>query len=275
MEEDTKKVLLSLRKEKILISKMVYADEIDSFLLFNSLKDKFKETSNNTNNLINTLFKNYSYDELFSYISERIENTEIGDEKLSELFTLISLINSKYLNNDSNNFDNDYIPSKFLVYNYGLYLWFLKENNCDDKFKNAIREDLVIKLTNSNVMRKYFAGDFKEIEDYFYIKNCNSIDERHFVNTSLVSLLGGEIKLSNKFEMFEGILDDTSYNSRKEMLKLEYAAICLMMMEQGIIVPVEPVECSDFSKNIIKESSELVEKYKNKENNGKKKIISL
>ena len=33
MEEDTKKVLLSLRKEKLLISKMVYADEIDSFLL--------------------------------------------------------------------------------------------------------------------------------------------------------------------------------------------------------------------------------------------------
>ena len=132
-----------------------------------------------------------------------------------------------------------------------------------------------MKVVNSRALRNYFAGNYEvsnEISDSFL--NYKE-EEKSNIGAIFVSLLGGQIKLSNGFEMFDGTMEETLFNSRKEMLKLEFSAISLMMMKQRIIIPVPPIDYSDFTEQVIRDASEITNKFKERKSEEKQKVIKL
>lgn len=278
MEEKIKRLLNLLRKERIIITKMIESEERKDIMLFNALQSKYKEVFDETNEKLNDLFDCYSYNELFEKIATKVNRMVDSKKNVQDIVTLLGLVNTEKLLKATKNFENfssDVFSNELIMHIYELYLWNDRQNDYSKEFKDAIRNDLVMKVVNSRALRNYFAGNYEvsnEISDSFL--NYKE-EEKSNIGAIFVSLLGGQIKLSNGFEMFDGTMEETLFNSRKEMLKLEFCAISLMMMKQRIIIPVPPIDYSDFTEQVIRDASEITNKFKERKSEEKQKVIRL
>lgn len=278
MEEKIKRLLNLLRKERIIITKMIESEERKDIMLFNALQSKYKEVFDETNEKLNDLFDCYSYNELFEKIATKVNRMVDSKKNVQDIVTLLGLVNTEKLLKATKNFENfssDVFSNELIMHIYELYLWNDRQNDYSKEFKDAIRNDLVMKVVNSRALRNYFAGNYEvsnEISDSFL--NYKE-EEKSNIGAIFVSLLGGQIKLSNGFEMFDGTMEETLFNSRKEMLKLEFSAISLMMMKQRIIIPVPPIDYSDFTEQVIRDASEITNKFKERKSEEKQKVIKL
>ena len=274
MKNKVKKVVSLLRKERILITKMVESDERNDKMLFYALQEKYKDISLQVDELVKNLVEEEGYDNSIEYISSVI-NTAIDEKNSAEdNVTLLGLVNSYYLNAISNKVektDSDVFSNEFVLQIYNIYLWMVNDLNMQKELADSMRTDLVIKLVNSRAARCYFRGDYEkaiEISDPNY---DDSYDDRNRMGTVYASMMISQINLSNKVEMYDGIFDEVSFESRKKLLEVEFAALSTILMKRGFLIPPNSIEYSDFTEKVIRNASDLTNRFLNRnfKENGK------
>ena len=284
MEEKIKELLSLIRKERVLMLKMIESDERDDSLLFSELQKKYKVISTEVNNKIRELINDETYEKVYEKLGLKINELAEKDKDPDLYIVLLGLVNSTYksiIGEKYENVNSDVFTNELTSTVYGLYLWHLKENDFTKEFRDSFRNDMAIKFANSRVLRLYFAGDYEGAKQILNQSNSFDEEDRNGIGAIFVSLLGGKISITNSYESFNGLMDDVSFNSGKEMLKLEFCAISLMMMKHRIILPIPPVDYSDFTEELIKEASLLTNKYnkmkkeEKEEKEEKQKIIRL
>lgn len=265
MEKKIEQLLPLIKKERVLITKMVEADEREDILLFNALQKMYKSFSLEVDELINNNIDKENYDKAVELLSQKINGAIDQQEDSTDLVTLLGLFNTFYLNSIStslSNVNSDVFSNELNMQIYDIYMWLMKENEYPKEFKDAIRGDLINKLVNSASMRKYFSGDYEEAEDL--ANTLSYYDDRNKMGTIYASLMIGQIDLSNKFEMYDGMMDDLSFNSRKKMLEIEFAAISVLLSKRKFLIPPYTMDYSDFTEKVIMDASKLVDQYNNK-----------
>lgn len=276
MEDKIKEIMLLVKKERVLITKLVESDEREDILQFNTLQKMYKEVSIKTDELINDIIKNNEYDKYVEKLSAIINESDESSKELKDYVTFLGLINSAYINEMSNNLGNvdaDIFSNEYNMQIYDIYLWLIKDNNFEKGFKNSLRDDLVMKLVNSRALRHYFRGDYETasiISDPLYNDDYN---DRNRLGIAYASLMMGQISISDKLEMYEDILDKESFESRKKMLEIEFAAVASILTKRNILIPPNAMDYSDFTENVIIKSSELLDKYNNKKEKEQTKIL--
>ena len=276
MEEKIKKMLSLLRKERIIINKMVEADEKDDKMLFYTLQKPYKEISINTDNLVNELLDKKMYNSSVDYLSNKIKELIDKKENTQDYITLIGFINSFNLNrisNDVSNSDSDVFSNEFVMQVYDIYLWLIKENTTSKEFNNSLRLDILMKLVNSRAIRKYFSGDYEEASEIANPLKNDDYKDRNKLGTIYASLLLAQIELSNKFEMYDGIIDEESFKSRKKMLEIEFAAISMILMKRGFLIPPNSMDYSNFTEEVLENASNLVNEYIKRKPKEQNKIL--
>ena len=274
MEERIKKLLSLVRKERIMITKMVEADEKDNALLFNELQEPYKECSMKTDELLQQMIDDDMYDESIDYLSVIIDKKVDQQENVTDYVSLLGLLNIYHSNEESQsmvNSDSDVFSNEFIMQIYEIYLWYMKNNNYEKEFITSIREDIVSKLVNSRSMRCYFAGNYEDAA--ILADPLNDFNDRDRLGTVYASLMMGQISLSNKFEVYDGIFDPTSFESRKKLLEIEFAAISTILLRRGFLIPPNTMDYSDFTEQVIANASELVDKYNKRIKNEQTKIL--
>lgn len=268
MEKIIKEIINSLKKERILMYKIVESEEKQDRVFFNYGTSIYKDIANNTDNLINDLLSIHSYKEAMDYILENYSN---DDELSYDVFTLLGLINTKLMNRISNDIYNkgsDSFSNVVISNLYNFYLWYIRKNNYDREIVNEMRYDIVNTLVSSLAMREYFKGNYNVFD------NIDLIEERSELENLFFNALNNKIISSNTLEMFDGITSDNEMFARKEMMKIEFSSLARLMMEEDIKFPLVVSTISDFTENIMRDASDVLTEY-NKKEKIKEKIIKL
>ena len=276
MDKEIKELLSLVRKERIIITKMVESDEREDKYLFNELQKKYKDISNKTDELVSNLILDNKYDEIVIQLSNKINELVENQENAVDYVTLLGLFNLFYLNETSNRIsdsDTDSFSDEFVLQIYDIYIWMMKNSNNTKEFNDSIRSDLVMKLVNSRAIRKYFAGDYDEATLIADPLKDDDFNDRNRLGTVYASLMIEQINLSNKFEMYEGIFDELSFESRKKLLEVEFAAISSILARRGFLIPPNTMEYSNFTEKVIENASVIVNGYKNRTQVEKEKIL--
>lgn len=276
MYKEIKELLSLVRKERILITKMVEADEREDSYLFNELQKSFKKTSFILDNFINKKIDDGKYDEIIELLSNKIDELVEKQENAEDYVTLLGLFNSCYLNKTSNsiyNSNSDAFSNEFVLQIYDIYLWMMNNNNYTKEFNDSLRTDLVMKLVNSRAMRKYFSGEYEEASIMSNPLNDEDFSDRNKLGTVYSSLMLAQIELSNKFEAYEGIFDDLSFESRKKLLEVEFASVSSILMKRGFLIPPNVIDYSDFTEEVLRNASILLDEYNNRKTKEKNKIL--
>lgn len=276
MENKIKKSVSLLKKERVLITKMIEADEREDSYLFYSLQPIYKKFSVEVDKLINELSEEDIYDEVVESITMKIDEVVNKQERADDLITLLGLVNTFYLNKMSQkvtNFDSDATSNELNMQVYDIYVWLVKNSNFSKDYNDSLRTDLINKVVNSRSMRKYFAGDYEEaMEITNPIKGEGSLDVNQ-MGMIFASMMLSQIALSDRFEMFEGELDDLSYASRKKMLEIEFAALSTLLTKKGYLIPPNTMDYSDFTEQVMRDASKLYNEYHEKKKKEQTKIL--
>lgn len=276
MEKNIKELLSLLKRERVLITKMVDADEREDKLLFNSLQSIYKDTSLKVDELLKELIKDDTYNNSIELLSIKINDAVDNQKTVDDLVTLLGLVNTFYMNRMSNemvNCDSDVFSNELNTQIYDIYLWLISNNDYTKEFKDAIRIDLVNKLVNSRSMRKYFAGFYEEAAKIADPIIEEDKKDRNRLGMNYASMMMAQIGLSNKFEMYEGELDEVSFDSRRKMLEIEFAAISKILERRGFLIPPNTMDYSDFTEQVMRDASKLYNEYHEKKKKEQTKIL--
>ena len=275
--QQIKKALLSIKKERVLIDKMISANERDDKLAFNELQNIYKDISNDTDTLISELLSNIDINTLETLLLEG----ELGKvEEDFDKITLIKIIEQMTLDGFSYQMDSPN-PNTFTEehnrYLYSAYLWFINNNEILSlPTKNSLHKYMTLKATGSEFLRKLFSGDYESAEEISTPKRQFDYKESNIANKVYYTILNDLVMESNCTESFDSFLDsDELFEARKKFVVLQFIAICSQMMDNDIHFPVMENKSSDFTIDIIREAAFLTENYKYGSIKPIKKIIRL
>jgi hypothetical protein len=204
------------------------------------------------------------YAESVNYLSDKIKRFSKEKKNVLDDITLLGLLNTFHLNRVSNiveGADSDTFSNELITQIYDIYLWLVNSNNYSKEFTDLLRLDMINKSINSRAMRKYFAGDYDEAATMSDPLTDDEFKDRNKLGVVYASVMIDEIELSNRVEMFDGIMDDVSFETKKKMVELEFAAISVILLRRGIIIPPNTMDYSDFTEKIIENASRLTDEY--------------
>ena len=277
MKEKIDELLSFVGRERILITKMTEFDEKKDAAFFDSFQKEFKYVSGKTDKLINDLLDAGLYYDSVDYLSDRIKKFVEEKKLVLDEVTLIGLLNNFQLNRASmvsEDAESDAFSNELITQVYDIYLWSVNNKGYSKELVDALRVDMINKSVNSRAMRKYFAGDYDEAEIISNPLNDGVFEDKNKLGVVYASLMIGEINLSNSFEMYDGIMDELSYESRKKMLEMEFAAISVILLRRGIIIPPNTMDYSDYTEKIIENASCLADEYLKRKEKNQSKILS-
>ena len=255
MDKLIKKALEKVKEVRLLIDKLIKADEDEDYLTSEALKEVYKVIYRDTNVLVTKLLECESEDELMTDI---LSGYDIFDEETFDRTTLCFLIASRQ--RDENK-ETVFIEENngFL---YSIYLWYLKIAEMSEEEKEELHKFINLRVTQSSALRQYFAGNSERIKDLCDPDFNFGIMAELLAERAYYSILSSTIKDSNGVEMFEGIdAYEPHLEGRKKLLELEFTAICAEMINRNVTFPCIEEPVSDFTKGIMRESSELANKY--------------
>ena len=271
------KVLLSIKKERILIDKMIFANERDDVFGFEELQKLYKSVCNNTDILVSNLLSNIDLNTLEnSLLDDNFGKAEDDFDKI----TLIKIIEHMVYDSFSIQLD-ELNPNSFIEehnrYLYSTYLWFINnDETLSLSAKKSLHKYMSLKATGSEFFRRFFSGDYEAAEristpnEQFDYSNTDKADKAYY------SILNDLVKESNNTEAFDSFLDnDELFEARKKFVVLQFMAICSQMMDNDICFPIIENQSSDFTIEIIKEASFLSDNYKLENIKPTKKVINL
>lgn len=268
MENDIENLLSYLRKERILMYKIVESEEKQDNAFFYHGVNLYKEIATCTDNLLKKVISDNSYKNIVEFI---VENYSKNDEIEYDALTLLGLVNTLALNKISNEFyceNSDPFSNTVIANLYNMYLWSIKKNNYEKEVVEEMRYDIVNTLVNSMAMREYFKGNYSVFDEIEFSEKKDKIEKKFY------NALNTKINVSNSIEMFEGISNDVEFNARCEVMKLEFASLASLMEKENIKFPLVFSNISDFTEEIICDASSMLEKYNNNESK-KEKVIKL
>lgn len=268
MNDYIEKLLSKIKKERILVLKIVESEEKQDRDFFNYGTCLFNDIATETDVLIKELVNNYSYESIINTI---IEEYSSNDELNYDSLTLLGLINTTIMNEISNEFyneDSDLFTSIIVSNLYNTYLWAIRSNNYQKEVIKEMRYDIVNTLVISMAMREYFKGNFNVFDNIDYGSKEDKIEKMYF------NILNSKVVASNTLEMFDGFSSENEFFARKEMMKLEFVSLSYLMMKENIRFPILAADISDFTENIIVDASSVLEKFKKNEKI-KEKVIKL
>ena len=277
MKEKIDELLSFVGRERILITKMTEFDEKKDAAFFDSFQKEFKYVSGKTDKLINDLLDAGLYYDSVDYLSDRIKKFVEEKKLVLDEVTLIGLLNNFHLNRVSmvsEDAESDAFSNELITQVYDIYLWSVNNKGYSKELVDSLRVDMINKSVNSRAMRKYFAGDYDEAENISNPLNDGVFEDKNKLGVVYASLMIGEINLSNSFEMYDGIMDELSYESRKKMLEMEFAAISVILLRRGIIIPPNTMDYSDYTEKIIENASCLADEYLKRKEKNLSKLLS-
>lgn len=267
MEEKINRLLKLLHSEEMLIHNMVKCDENKDTFTFNEFKKFFKVVSKETDDKVEELLNEYKYEEIFENLAIKIDDLVDEQKDARDYATLLGMVNNANLlrlNKIIKGYSSDLFSNEYISNIYDIYLWIINNRDYSDEFKDSMRIDMVMKLVNSRALRKYFAGDYEEAKELSDAFVDFKEEDRKNMTITFSNLMENVITVANNFEMFDGIMDELSFQSRKEMFKIEFAAASEMMIKHGFIIAVPLVDYSDFTEKIIGDAYNISEDFHNR-----------
>ncbi len=272
----TKKVLSSIRKERVLINKIVLSNERDDNLSFAALQEMYKEQFINTNSLVDDIADNIDLKSLKKMAMEDNRNIEESFDK----FTLVKLVNYKILdkirNNITTSVDNSVFDEEHYKYLYSVYMWYVKNHDLSENLKKSLHNFLLLKAVGSNTLRNFFAGNYDKIDElsdpsvkYENIPN-EIIEECYYL--SFNNLLR-DLDTSEAYTMY--FKDKSLFNSNKLFASLQFTAMSTQMSHKNIIITGTEKPISNYAREVLQDASELASDYAKIKEKSKIKVISL
>ena len=263
MEELIEKAVILFKKEAEIINKMLTFVEKDQESKFIAYTEYYKKIKEQSDALITEMLDKYLSDDIMLYV---IDHFKEDKDDLMAMFTFVGLADCESINrtgreifgNDMDSFMEEH--NRLLL---SIYLWGIKNEEINEKERKALHDLIILTLTSSQFVRNYFAGDYEKASnisspDY----NFGSASANQMALKSYYAYLNKLVYDSNTFEMFDDMEDQDTFNARKRQLKYELVAICAQIEERGFTYPCLEVPMSDFTEEILKESSIFNEKYK-------------
>ena len=255
MNELIEKALEKVKEERLLIDKLIRADEKDKTIILDQLKIKYRNIFFDTNALVDYMLENYPQDELMTTI---MSGSSDLDEDTFDRSTLCFLLSNSY----REKFKETVFEEENNRFLYAIYLWFYKENRLDKETKESLHKFINLRATQSILLRNYFAGEQSKLEEisnpeatYGLLSNPLALEEYY-------KILQRVIHDSNCTEIYDGEEGyETALEGQRQYLALEFTAICAEMMVRGIEFPAVEEEISEFTKEILKEASLLANKF--------------
>lgn len=271
-----KKTLSQIKKERMLIDKIVDANERGDNLSFEALKDMFHSVAFKTDSLVERLLSQCPPNILIDRI---LDDAKKDNEETFDKFTLANMIKNKVAEDigkkmfsiNAASFEEEHNRYMYLV-----YIWYLRNKEMNPRFKKSIHRMMTLKATNSSTLRKLFSGEYDAAQEISDPSKSFGVGTDYIANEAYYSLLNDLINTSNCTEMFEGFLTDKEvFEAKKKMMVLEFTALCSQMVDRKISFPVTEKPISDFTNELLTEASKLTNEYKEKGNTFPRKVIRL
>lgn len=255
MEELIEKALSKVKDERLLIDKLIKAEEDEDYITREALKEVYRAIFVDTNCLVDKMLTNYSEEELFTNIMSG--HDELDDDTFDRT-TLCFLLSNRYRDLLKESvFDEE--NNKYL---YAMYLWFIKNTSISDEEKESLHKFVNLRATQSSFLRQYFSGDTRNIEELCVPEKSFGIMSDLLAQRAYYDLLQNVIKDSNCTEMFEGDKEyAVAFEGRKKLIELEFAAICAEMINRNVCFPLVEEPISDFTRDLLQKSSTLANKF--------------
>ncbi len=271
-----KKGLSLLKKERMLIDKIISSNERDDNLSFADLQEMFSTVSSQTDEIIEKLANDLDYGSLKEMILSDIKQ---DSEETLDKFTLVKLISYKMLDEVSNNFttlDNSVFEEEHFKYLYSVYMWYIKNNELSSVTKKSLHKSMLIKAVGSNALRNFYAGNYDAVNSLGDPEQrCGIIPDKILSHcySYLFNDLLNEVGCSAMFNSF--FKDKSFFESNKKFLTLRFTALSLQMIDRKVfdLDPDRPL--SDFVKDLLSDASLLSEQFKKGERNQNRKVIKL
>lgn len=255
MDELIEKALSKVRDERLLIDKLIKADEDKDILAREALKEIYRVMFVDTNTLVDKMLSKYSEEELASYIMSGCDEL---DDNTFDRTTLCFLLSNRYRDILKESvFDEE--NNKYL---YAIYLWYVENNEMTDQEKESLHRLVNLRATQSSFLRQYFAGETKNIEDLCVPEKTYGILSNIVAEKAYYELLNNVIKACNRLEMLDGIEEyETAIEGEKRLLELEFAAVCAEMINRQVQVSCVDEPISEFTQDVMRNSSSIANKF--------------
>ena len=255
MDELIEKALSKVKDERLLMDKLIKAEEDEDYITSEALKEVFKAIFIDTNALVETMLSQYDEEELTAKIMGGHEGL---DDDTFDRTTLCFLLVNKY----RDLFKESVFDEENNQYIYVIYLWFVKNFKMTEEEKESLHTFVNLRATQSSVLRQYFTGDTSKIEELCVPEKSYGLLTNFLAERAYYGLLTNVIKASNGLEMLDGIDGYTvALEGERKLLELEFTAICAEMANRGITFPMVAEQISPFTHEIIEKSSRLANKF--------------
>ncbi len=270
-----KEGLSSLRKERIIINKIMLANERDDDLSFMALQDIYKEVSQKTDSIVDNISKDFDLETLKNLL---LRDNNDNEESLDKL-TLLKLVNYKMLDklrDSCSTIDSAVFNEEHSKYLYSTYMWYVKNNELSQSIRKSLHNLMLFKFVGSSTLRNFFAGNYDVLDSISNPKEKYDFIPDKLINKYYYLLFNDLIEDVETSELFTLFFKDKSlFESNKKFRTLGFTAISLQMMDKNIFVKNTEKPLSKFVKEILSDASLLTDQYKNDEHKLKRLVIKL
>lgn len=268
----------SIRKERIL-GDIILKEYEENIEVEKEHMNLFKNIKNDTNQTVRELLKKYKIKTITDYLKTKID---FEDEKTFDYLTLLLFVQKTDVDNKTNlmfgfdvNVKGDSFIEEHYKYKFLVYMWYLNNELPTDELKKSLHKYMALDLIQSDTMRHFYSGEYESSQtvsnpdiNFGIMANDIALDAYYQKLNKLVSD-------TNSFEMYDGLLDEESFQSKKEMYMIEFVALCSQMMDRNIVFPTGETEISDFTRKVLERSSRVNDRFNSNRRKTNNKTIYL
>ena len=264
IQELVDRAVRSIRKERIL-GNIILKEYEDNTEAEQEYMDLFKNIKNDTNKTIQELLKKYKIRTVIDYLKSKID---FEDEKTFDYLTLLLFVQKTDIDNKTNlmlgfdvNIKGDAFIEEHYKYKFLVYMWYLNNELPECELKKNLHKYMSLDLIQSDTIRHLYSGEFESSQTVSDPNKNFGIIANDIALDSYYQKLNKLVSDTNSFEMYDGLLDEASFKSKKEMYMIEFVALCSQMMDRNIVFTTIKTEISDFTRKILERSSNINNKF--------------
>ena len=229
------------------------------------LIDIYTHSIQKTDKTVESLISSYKYEQLGKEVSKFCKENK--DDSF-ETYLLAGLVD-RYLNDKLNkptlDEDSELFREEHIRYLFSVYIGYLQSHDIDEQVKHSLHNFIVLKFADSQFIRRFLSNDYNDIESLM-ISSPNVKHDKEKANMlaekNYYKQLNELIDASNCDEMFDGLIREDLMEARKIKKQLEFAALGLQMDDRNIRFGVTDVDMSDYTQDIMRNASDILNKEK-------------
>lgn len=263
-----KKLLPYIVNERELITKLIEFEEKGDIESFTAIQKVYKESKKLTDTIISQLYEEADFDTIMEYLSNKIKKMNSKQKSPFDIITILGIIRNIEMNKiaeEEENIPSDLFSSELSLTIYEIYLWYVSNHELSQEFRQVFRNDMMIKATDSRVLRHYFSGDYETVAQISDPYNYYAPLERIKADVTYASMMIEYIGLANNAPSFVNMFDELSYKTRQRMLEIEFAAVSAILAKRGTLIPPNNIPYTPYTEEIIRNASLLFDEFRNRD----------